>query len=70
MKTQVGPFSAGNDEKINVAVERPTVNLKQAEDLGEELAGALRKNQEPVKLTKSKHATFGPKMITHPGIEQ
>jgi hypothetical protein len=67
MKLQ-GPFAAGNDAgKVNVAVQRPTVNLREAENLGEELAGATRTNQKPVRL--SKHATFGPQTVTHPGLE-
>ncbi len=46
---QVGPFAAGNDEKINVAVQRPSVNLREAENLGEETAGEVRRRspQEP-----------------------
>jgi len=66
---QSGPFSAGNDEKINVAVQRPTVDLREAENLGEQLSGELRQNQQPTQLTKSKHGTFGPRLVTHPGLE-
>lgn len=64
---QVGPYAAGNDSKINVAVQRPTVDLREAENVGEQAAAAGRVNQQPVRL--SKHATFGPKQVTHPGFE-
>lgn len=64
----IGPFTAGEDAgRINVAVQRPTVNLREAENLGEQLAAETRRNQEPV--TFSKHATFGPKRVTHPDLE-
>lgn len=63
-----GPFAAGNDAgRIDVAVQRPTVDLREAENLGEQLAGETRRNQMPVTL--SKHGTFGPKTVTHPGLE-
>jgi hypothetical protein len=62
------PFAAGNDAgKINVAVQRPTVNLREAENVGEELAAENRRNQGP--QTFSRHGTFGPRVITHPGLE-
>jgi hypothetical protein len=62
------PFAAGTDAgKINVAVQRPTVNLREAENLGEQFAAETRANQKP--FTFSKHGTFGPKRVTHPGVE-
>jgi hypothetical protein len=67
MKPQ-GPFAAGTDAgRINVAVQRPTVNLREAENLGEQFAAETRANQKQPRL--SKHATFGPAKVTHPGIE-
>jgi hypothetical protein len=65
---QVGPYTAGKDSgPINVALQRPTVNVKEAENQGEEAAAAGRVNLPPVRL--SKHATFGPPKMTHPGLE-
>jgi hypothetical protein len=64
---QVGPFAAGNDEKIDVAVMRPTTNLREAENLGEATAGEVRRNQQPFRF--SKHGTFGPQSMTHPGLD-
>lgn len=64
-----GPYVPGNDAgKINVAVQRPTVNIREAENLGEELAAEVRRNQEPTNLL-SRHAKFGPRVVTHPGLE-
>lgn len=52
---QFGPSGSG---KLNVAVQRPTVNLKEAENLGEEAnASAVR---PPSGVRFSKHGTFGP----------
>lgn len=62
------PFAAGNDAgRVNVAVQRPTVNLREAENVGEELAAANRRNLPPVIF--GRHASFGPKRETHPGLE-
>ena len=64
----IGPYAAGKDAgPINVAVQRPTVNLREAENVGEQLAAETRANQAPVRL--SKHATFGPAKVTHEGLE-
>ena len=64
-----GPFEAGNSAgPVNVAVQRPTVNVREAENVGEELAAETRREQVPTNLF-SKHATFGPKRVTHPGLE-
>lgn len=61
-------FAAGEEnKKINPAVQRPTVNAREAENVGEQLAAETRRNMEPVRL--SKHGTFGPRMVTHPGLE-
>jgi len=64
---QVGPYAAGHDSKANIAVQRPTVNLREAENVGEQFAAETRANQQPVRL--SKHASFGPQRVTHPGLE-
>ena len=64
---QVGPYAAGNDSPVDVAVQRPTVNLREALNRGEELAAATRRNQEPFRF--SKHGTFGSAQSTHPGLE-
>jgi hypothetical protein len=67
MKAPTGfPLGRGESGPINVALQRPTVNLKEAENVGEQAAAAA--NNEP-KLTFTKHATFGPKVVTHPGLE-
>jgi hypothetical protein len=63
---QESPYAAGNDSKINVAVQRPTVNLREAENVGEQAAAAARVNEPPFRF--SKHGTFG-KTVTHPGLE-
>jgi hypothetical protein len=57
----------GRDTKINVALQRPTVNIKEAENVGEQAAAVAHTNPSP---SFSKHATFGPKQVTHPGIEE
>ena len=59
-----GPGGQGGP--INLAVQRPTVNLKESENVAEQAAAAAR-NAGPVRL--SKHATFGQKQVTHPGLE-
>lgn len=53
------PVGFGPSEKINVAVQRPTVNVKEAENVSEQASAATQgmKNQP---LQFSKHATFGP----------
>lgn len=57
--------------KFNVAVQRPTVNVKEAENVGEQLeAVANRAKQIPDGPRFSKHATFGPVKNTHPGLEE
>lgn len=55
--------SIGRSMKTNVAVQRPTVNLKEAENLGEEATAAAVRPQPGV--TFSKHGAFGPPVI-HP----
>jgi hypothetical protein len=65
-----GEFPAGMPSgKVNVAVLRPTVNVREAENLGSEMASVAQRSAASGNMF-SKHATFGPKKITHPGLEQ
>ena len=65
-----GQFPVGLPSgKENVAVQRPTVNLREAENVGAEMASVAQRSAATGN-TFSKHATFGPKKITHPGLEQ
>jgi hypothetical protein len=66
------PFPVGLPSgRVNVAVQRPTVNVKEAENVGEQLAAAVNHAKEvPDGPRFSKHGTFGPKRITHPGLEE
>jgi hypothetical protein len=50
--------------RVNLAVQRPTVNLREAENVSEEAAAASHPQ-----ITFSRHGTFGPRKITHPGLE-
>lgn len=50
----VGPTG----EKVDVAVQRPTVNVKEAENLGEQAGAAARNAAQG--MTFAKHGTFGP----------
>jgi len=56
----VGKFPLGKSEKFSVAVQRPSVNLKEAENLGEQAAAAA--HSEPANANVytgiSKHGTF------------
>jgi hypothetical protein len=52
-----GHFPLGKSEKFSVAVQRPSVDLRAAENMGEEAAAAARKSQPPAQ-TFSKHGTF------------
>lgn len=82
MKTPA-PFLAGLPSgKVNVAVQRPTVNVKEAENEAEQGQAAADRASASVtplgpgvktkapSVTFSKHGTFGPKRITHPGLEE
>lgn len=46
------PLGLAHSEKINVAVQRPTVNVKEAENVGEQMAAVTHQNS-PNNLTKS-----------------
>jgi hypothetical protein len=60
-----GQFPVGIPSgRVNLAVQRPTVNLHEAENLAAQTEAESHPN-----VTFSKHATFGPKKITHPGLE-
>lgn len=52
----VGP----SGEKVNLAVQRQTVNVKQAENLGEQAVAAA--NHANDGMVFAKHGTFGPKV--------
>ena len=47
----------GKDEKLDVALQRPTVNIKEAENTGEQAEAATRADQPAVRF--SKHGTLG-----------
>lgn len=59
-------FGPQDGAKINVALRRPTVNIKEAENVGEQAQAAARVTP---RVSFSRHATFGPKVVTHPGLE-
>jgi hypothetical protein len=61
----------GKDTPMNVAVQRPTVNIKEAENVGEAAAKVAepRKAQwpsavDPKKFRLFRHGTFGPERPT------
>jgi len=56
MANKSGQFPLGKSEKINVAVQRPNVNVREAENLGEQAAAEIRHNYEP-DVRFSKHGT-------------
>ena len=60
------PFGPQDGAKFDVALQRPTVNVKEAENLGEQAQSVVGMHEGPI---FSKHGTFGPKKITHPGLE-
>ena len=51
-----GNFSLGKSETFDVALQRPNVNLKEAENQGEQAEAAARTTAPPVKF--SKHGAF------------
>lgn len=61
-------FGPQDGNRFNVAVQRPTVNIKEAENVGE-AAQAVVPGTAAQPLRFSKHGTFGPKKVTHPGFE-
>ncbi len=60
------PFGPQDSARFNIAVQRPTTNLKEAENVGEQAQAAVPMTP---RVTFSKHGTFGPKVVTHPGLE-
>ena len=61
MKQQ--PYPEGWQFKDDVALNRPTVNVEQGDKVQAESAA------NPLTPILSRHAKFGPRVITHPGIE-
>lgn len=51
-------FPLGKSEKMDVALNRPTVNLREAENQGEEARAATGADQPTVRF--GRHGTFGP----------
>jgi hypothetical protein len=49
----------GKSEKINVAVMRPNVNVREAENVGEQAAAEVA-HLNPTPVQFSKHASFVP----------
>jgi hypothetical protein len=57
MKKMTGSLPLGQDTKINVAVQRPSVNLKEAANVSEQAAAAVAHITQP-QPTFAKHGTF------------
>lgn len=58
MKAKVGlPLGPQDGNAVNVAVQRPTVNLKEAENAGEQAVAASRHSAQP-DVRFSKHGKF------------
>ncbi len=47
-----GNFPLGKSQKINVALQRPSVNLKEAENAGAQAMALTRKSQPPAPISK------------------
>jgi len=60
------PFGPQDGAKFNIAVQRPSVNVKEAENVGEQAQAAAHLTP---RVTFSRHGTFGPRAVTHPGLE-
>jgi len=52
-----GQLPLGKDTPMNVAVQRPTVNVREAENVGEQAAAAVHSDSA---FRFSKHGTLGP----------
>ena len=67
-----GQFPVGLPSgKTNLSVMRPTTNVREAENVGEQLAATVEHVKAiPDQPRFSKHATFGPARVTHPGLEE
>jgi hypothetical protein len=61
MKQQ--PYPDDNSGPIDVALQRNTVNAEQ----GDKVQAESQAN--PLTPVLSRHAKFGPRVVTHPGIE-
>jgi hypothetical protein len=62
-----GNFALGKSEKFDVALMRPTVNVKESENQGEQAMAAARTTAPPVKF--SKHGTFPGGNPAHPVMD-
>jgi hypothetical protein len=54
--TPIGP----SDDKINIAVQRPNINVKEAENVAEQANAVTQRLKGPNGVTYSRHGTFGP----------
>ena len=55
-KIPIGP----SDGRINIAVQRPNINVREAENQNEEANAAAGSLKGPSGVTYSRHGTFGP----------
>lgn len=56
MSNKLGNMPLGKSEKFDVALQRPTVNIKEAENVGEQVQAVLRQNDSTVRF--GRHGTF------------
>ena len=56
MAHKASDFPLGKSNKFDVALQRPTVNLKESENVASQAAAVLRKNDPTVRFAK--HGTF------------
>lgn len=54
-----GTLPLAKDTPVNVAVQRPTVNLRESENVNEQAAAVANRNN-PEGFRFSKHGTLGP----------
>lgn len=60
---QQQPYPDDASGPIDVALQRPTVNAEQGDEVQAESAA------NPLTPILSRHAKFGPRVVTHPGLE-
>lgn len=53
-----GDFPLGKSEKINVAVQRPTVNLREAENVASQAQGAVARYKQGEPIVHYKYGSF------------
>lgn len=58
-----GSLPLGKNTPLNVAVQRPTVNMREAENLNEQAAAVANRNN-PEGFRFSRHGTLGPQRLT------